>query len=154
MLARLVDEQLFDEAVRAECDNGEKRLVVLDLAYRAHRADDLTGPHFLGLHADALDLVEADLDGARLALLIVVHGDVVHPHGILLGHRRGIRQSHRIAIVEDLPLGARWHRLLGLSRRPNRCRWTDIPIGARRAGGSTHAQDDKALQTAHGASPN
>ena len=37
-------------------------------------------------------------------LLVLIDGDVVHPHGVLLRHRRGVGQPHGIAVVENLPL--------------------------------------------------
>ena len=54
-------------------------------------------------HAAALDLVEADLDGLAVVLLLaLVDRDVVHPHPVLLRHRRGVGQAHGIAVVENL----------------------------------------------------
>ena len=52
----------------------------------------------------------------RLAL---VDRDVVHPHGVLLRHRRDVGKPHRVAVVDDLPLALarrRPLRAVGLGR--------------------------------------
>ena len=101
MLSGLVDEQFLDEAVRPECNDSQKRLVVLDPPNRPDGTMDLPSHHFLGSHTASLDLVETDFDGAHIVLLVRIDGDVVHPHGILLGDRRCVRRTHRIAVVEN-----------------------------------------------------
>ncbi len=102
---------------------------LIDLVERAHRRR-------LAPHAELLHLVDADLDlvAAGVRLLAFVDGDVVHPHRILLRHRRRVGQSHRIAVVEDLAfgLGARRRRRRGACRRdlrrPGRLRSRSPPV--------------------------
>ena len=101
MLSGLVDEQFLDEAVRPERDDCQKRLVVLDPPNRPDGTMDLPSFHFLGSHTAPLDLVETDFDGAWIILFVRIDGDVVHPHGILLRDRRGVRRTHRIAVIEN-----------------------------------------------------
>jgi hypothetical protein len=55
-----------------------------------------------GADAAALDLIEADLDGLAVVLLLAfIDRDVVHPHPVLFRNRRGIGQAHRVAVVQD-----------------------------------------------------
>ena len=84
----------------------------------------------LGFHAGALDLAGRKLDRAVVAVLAFVDGDVVHPHRILLRHRRGVRQSHRVAVVFDLAFGL---RVGGVLRR-RRLGLVEADVGARRHG--------------------
>jgi len=40
-----------------------------------------------------------------VVLLALVDGDVVHPHRVFLGHRRGVGETHRVAVIDNLPAG-------------------------------------------------
>jgi len=64
----------------------------------------LDHPHLslFGAHTGALDAIEANLDGGAGLVLAFVDGNVIHPHPVLFGNGRGVRQSHRVAIVEKL----------------------------------------------------
>ena len=104
-------------------------------------------------HANALHLIEADLDGAGLVLLVGINGDVVHAHGVLLRHRRGVGKSHGIAVIENLPLCLDRRGLLRNRRRGDRLGAVRIPIAAGGTG-DADTKDHQAVQTLHGASPN
>ena len=107
MLACLAHKEFFDVTVRPHGDDGQPGLVVLDGADGAHRAHDHPRLDLLGAHAAALDLVEAHLDGLAVVLLLaLVDRDVVHPHPVLLRHRRGVGQAHGIAVVQNLARAA------------------------------------------------
>src|SRR5262249_41636745 len=42
-----------------------------------------------------------DRNGSGVLRVLRADGDIGHPHGVVLGYWRGIRQPHGIAIVED-----------------------------------------------------
>src|SRR5215204_3265373 len=69
-------------------------------------------PHRLRANPRALELAWADFYRGSVIRITLVNRDVVHPHCILLRHRRGIGQAHRIAVVEDLLGVRRGDRLL------------------------------------------
>src|SRR5262249_37484418 len=114
---------LQDEAFGPHRDDGDAALVELDGAWRAdHRADD-TRSRRLRLHAGALDFSWRELHRTIIAVLAFVDGDVIHPHRILLRHRRGVRQPHRIAVVFYLARTLRGGRL-------GRRFWFEADVGA------------------------
>ena len=120
VLAGPADEQILDEPVRSHGDDGQAGFVVHDRADGADRTHDHARVDRFGAHAAALDLVEADLDGLAVVLLLAfVDRDVVHPHPVLLRDRRGVGQAHGIAVVQNLARAARRCRRLlpaGLER--------------------------------------
>jgi hypothetical protein len=66
-----------------------------------------TSAHRLAAHAQTLHLVEAHRHRTwSFAGHVLADRDVVHVHGILLGHRRGVGRTHRIAVVFYLAVGA------------------------------------------------
>ena len=154
VLTGLVDEELLDIAVGAHGDDRQQSLVVLDPADGADGADDRPGLDLLGLHPGALDLVEAYFDRARALMLVGIDGDVVHPHGVLLRHRRGVGRAHRVAVIKDLPLCFRRRGGLDDGGRGHRFGRPRVPETPRCSGSDANRQnDDEAVQTPHGASP-
>ena len=106
-LAGRVDVQLLDPAFELRRHRVLAALVDLDRADRTHRARQRPPAHRLDAHAQRLDAIGADLHGAgRITVLALVHRDVVHPHLVLLGDRRRVGQSHRVAVVQQLALAA------------------------------------------------
>ena len=104
------------EAFGPHRDHGYSPFIELDGAGRLHRHADRAPRDWFRLHAGALDLAGRKLDRTVVRLVVLVDRDVVHPHRVLLRRRRGIRQPHRIAVVEDLarslgPLRLRLRRL-------------------------------------------
>src|SRR5262249_16811312 len=88
---------------RACRDDGQAGVVVLHTADRAHRTNNDALLDRFSPHAAALDLVQTHLDGlAVILLLALVDRDVVHPHPVLLRSRTLIRQSHWIAVIQNL----------------------------------------------------
>src|SRR5262249_54399060 len=65
------------------------------------------------LHAGALDFSRRQLYRTVVAVLALIDGDVIHPHRILFRHRRGVRQSHRVAVILDLARTLRRRGRLG-----------------------------------------
>lgn len=108
--AGLVGVELLDEAVCAKRYAEKRPLVRFGDTGRADGADEPARGGRLGPHAGALDFGRADFDRAAILVLALVHGDVIHPHPILLRHRRGVGQTHRIAVVQHLlgPAGILW----------------------------------------------
>jgi len=47
-------------------------------------------------------------------LVAFVDGDVIHPHRVLLRHRRDVGKTHGVAVVEDLAACLRVARRLGI----------------------------------------
>ena len=76
--------------------------------------DDRLRADQLGLHAAALQPSRRNLDGVAVVLLAFVDGDVVHPHGVLLRHRRGVGKTHRVAVIDDLLSSLRLGGWLGI----------------------------------------
>jgi len=73
---------------------------------------------FLGAHAERLDAPLADAHSARcLAGFVGIDGQVIHAHRILLWHRRGVRQAHRVAVIENLALADRGSLCGGFASR-------------------------------------
>src|SRR6476660_4517722 len=104
MLTGAADEQVLDKAFRPHGHDGCEALVVLERADSTHRPYDGSHLDVFGTNATALDFVEADANGFSVVLLLtLVDGDVIHPHPILLRRRRGVREAHGIAVVENLP---------------------------------------------------
>ena len=153
MLAGLVDEQFLDEAVRPERDDGQKRLVVLDPPNRPDGTMDLPSFHYLGSHTAPLDLVETDFDGARIILLVRIDWDVVHPHGILLGDRRGVGRPHRIAVVENFAFGRGRRRMIRARSSTDWSLKVSIPMDAGYAQSQDSGQTEPNAKTPHSATP-
>jgi hypothetical protein len=145
VLSRLVDEQLLDVTIGAYRNDRKQRLVVLHGADPAYGAGDGQARDLLRPHSRALDLVEADLDGVRIVLLVRIDRDVVHAHGVLLRHRRGIRKSHGIAVIENRPLSLGGLRLGGQSRCCDRLGTMRVPIARGGTGGDAGNQYDQSI---------
>ena len=132
-LAGGVDEELLHPAFELRRDGEDAPLVDLDAADGLDDLVQRTHRRRLAPHAELLHLVDADLDLAAsgVGLLAVVDGDVVHPHRILLRHRRRVGQSHRIAVVQDLPLGLGRPSSAGSPRppppEPGPADWVRVP---------------------------
>ena len=112
-LPGLIHEQALDPALEARRHNGEPPLVDGDGAYCPDGARHRALGRDLGPDAEHLHALRADGDRARgLVRLVLVDGEVVHAHRILLGHRRGVGHAHRVAVVEDsaAPTGRCWCR--------------------------------------------
>nr|WP_296381640.1 hypothetical protein [Reyranella sp.] len=102
-----VDEQLVDPAAVPRRDDVLLALVELQAGEGAKAPRQVALADLGGPHAELLDLVGADLHRARTVRgRALADRDVVHVHGILLGHRRGGRAAHRIAVELDLAAGA------------------------------------------------
>ena len=125
MLAGCIDEQVLDIAIRPHRHDGGAALVDCDRSHRPHRAFKDTGLHRLSANAAALNPIQTDLDGLAVDRFVAfIDRDVIHPHGVLLGHRRGVRQTHRIAIEENLALALRG---FGRTRQQN---WVETRFSA------------------------
>ena len=116
----------LDIALGAHRDHGDTALVELNGAGRADgRADHATGSRFR-FDAGTLDLARRQLDRSVGAVLPFVDGDIIHPHRVLPGRRRNVRQAHRIAVILDL----------AIRRRPSRHirRIVETDVGSGRNG--------------------
>ena len=106
-VAGLVDLQMLHPAVELRGDDDLAGFVRLYGAGRADGAGQWADSGSFGLDAELLHLVEADPDDVVvIAGFVLVDGDVVHPHRILLGLVGDIGQTHRIAVVENLSLAS------------------------------------------------
>ncbi|ODR97642.1 hypothetical protein AUC69_11060 [Methyloceanibacter superfactus] len=149
-LPGFVDEEILDIAVGADRDDPQPGLIVLHQTNTANGAGDRLGRDLLGSDPAALDLVEADLDGALvIAGFVGVDRDVVHTHGILLRHLRGVGKPHGIAVVKDLAAVFGGRHLLRGGRRRYRLRPVRIPIAGRGAGQDAGGQNGHIAQTLH-----
>ena len=111
-VAGRVDVELLDPAAELRRNHGLAALVELQGGEGAHGARKRALGHLLAAHAQPLHLVEAELHGAwTVARLVLADRDVVHVHGILLRHRRGVGRAHGIAVVFDLAAGQAWSAL-------------------------------------------
>jgi hypothetical protein len=121
-LAGRVDEQLLDPPLEFRIDDADAALVGRHGADRPHRMRHAAAGDGFGAHAEHLDALGTDGDRARNsgAALVGINRDVVHPHGILLRHRRGVGQAHGIAVVENPALATRCRRR-GRCIRRRRC---------------------------------
>ena len=117
---------LLDIAFGAHRDHGDAALVELNGAGGADRRADHAPGGRLRFDAGTLDLARRQLDRSVVAVLAFIDGDVIHPHRILLGRRRNIRQAHRIAVIFDLAIGRRRSRHFR--------RIVETYVGARRDG--------------------
>ena len=145
VLSGLIDEQLLDVAIRAHGHDRKERLVVLDGTDPAYGTGDGQGRDLFGPHPGALDLVEANLDRVRVVVLFRIDRDVVHAHDVLLRHRRGVGESHGIAVIEDRSLALGRLRLFGRSGRSDRFGTMCVPIAPGGAGGDTDNQYDQSV---------
>src|SRR5262249_23260763 len=79
--------------------------------YRPDSADRAGKPALLGggdLYPELLNLGGVDLDRAGdLRFFALVNRDVIHPHAVFFRYGRGIWQTHRVAVVEDLAFAGR-----------------------------------------------
>jgi hypothetical protein len=114
---------LLDKAFGPHGDDGNTPFIERDGAGctndRAHHAFGCR----LRLNAGALDLPRRNLDRPIVAIVAFKDGDIVHPHRILLRHRRGVGQAHRIAVESDFAIRGCW-------RRVRRCLFIEIDVGA------------------------
>ena len=107
-LSSRVDMQAFHVAFELGSDRVEAPFVRLDAPGRAH--DFFNRPHAgrFRLHAELLDFFGTDLDltgsgGVWVGIILALPDcDIVHAHRVLLRHRRGVGQAHRVAIVQQL----------------------------------------------------
>ena len=97
----------LDVAFGAHRDHGDAPFVELNGAGGADHCPDHAPRGRLRFDAGALDLSRRDLDRSVVAVVALVDGDVIHPHRVLLGLRRNIRQAHGIAVIFDLAIGRR-----------------------------------------------
>src|SRR5712692_11535795 len=110
--------QFFDVSFGTKRDDRLLSLVNADDAGGSDRLYQGSQLHLFGANAAALDSVQAHLDGVVVALIVVlIHGDVVHPHGVLLGNRGGVGQSHRVSVKANLAFAARDRRFFRLRSR-------------------------------------
>ena len=145
VLSGFIDEQLLDVAFRAHGHDRKERLVVLDGTDSAYGSGDGQGRDLFGPHPGALDLVEADLDRVRIVVLVRIDRDVVHAHGVLLRHRRGVGESHGIAVIENRSLALGRLRLLGGNGGCDRRGTMRVPIATGSAGGDAGSQYDQSV---------
>ncbi len=103
-LAGDVHVQAFHVTFELRGNGKAAPLVDLNPTGRAHLLVEDAQFRRLGAHAELLHFLGADPDGVRCCGLVVsfpfVDRDVVHPHRVLLGCRRGVRQAHRVAVVQ------------------------------------------------------
>ena len=123
--AGLIGIEALHPSLEAWGDRVLSGFVNLDGAAGAHLDHQGAASDRFRAHPQRLDAVWGHHHGARRGgrSLAGIHRHIVHPHGILLGNRRGVRQPHRIAVVEDLALGGRcrsptlrWIRRAGAAR--------------------------------------
>ena len=110
--AGLVGVQPLDPALELRRDHVLPGLVDHHGRADAHARRQALQSNLLGAYAELLDLFRRKDHGPGFCrrFAAFVDGDVVHPHGILLRHRRGVGQAHRVAVVQQLA------RLLGSTR--------------------------------------
>ncbi|GJD72680.1 hypothetical protein CFIICLFH_0900 [Methylobacterium goesingense] len=101
---------LLDEGVGTHRDDRDPALVLLDGAGRAHRHRQDPSLDDCRPDPGALELAGRDPHGAVVGVLAPVDGKVVHPHRIFLRNRRGVRQTHRVAVEAHLSGTCRRHR--------------------------------------------
>ena len=134
--------QPFYIAFKLGRDGKQSALVGLDAPGRAHRAVQAAQLCSLAAHAELLHLVGTDFDlvgaGRGLVRLAGEHRHIVHAHRVFFRRRRGVGQTHRVAIIE---------RLLGRWRASNgagfgRCRSAPVPVPITAA--TSQRRDDQA----------
>ncbi len=105
-LAGHIDMQALDIALELGRNRIHAAFIRLDPTGCADHFVEGAQLRGFGPHAQFLYLLGTDLDligGRRLVVrLTFIDGDVVHPHRIFLGRRRGVGQPHRIAVEEQL----------------------------------------------------
>jgi len=89
-----VDAELLDPAAELGRDHRLAPFVELHRGEGTHGTREGAFLDHLAANPEPLHLVEAHLHGARrLAGLVLADRDIVHVHGVLLRHRRGVGSS-------------------------------------------------------------
>src|SRR6266849_5508845 len=107
-----VDMQFLDVTFGSQRDDRLLSFVDADGSGGADGPYQGSQLHFFSADTAALHAVHAHLDGVVVAVIVVlIHGDVVHPHGVLLRSRGRVGQSHRVSVKANLAFAARGLRL-------------------------------------------
>src|SRR5262249_38324501 len=104
-------------AVCAEHDAAERAFIGFGNTGSPDRARKRPQGRHLRSHPGALHAIKAHPDRAAILLLTLIDRNVIHPHPVLLWDRRGVREAHRVAVVEDLSFACRLRPLGGGNRR-------------------------------------
>ncbi|MPM78877.1 hypothetical protein SDC9_125892 [bioreactor metagenome] len=113
-----IDMQAFDIAFEFGGNCKDAALVWFNPTRGSHNFVEGAQLGGLSTHPELLHFLDTDLDlvgrSRFVVLFVFVDRDIVHPHRVFLGYRRGIGQAHRIAVVEQLAFFLR--RLSGGNR--------------------------------------
>ena len=105
-LAGDIDVQALDVALELGRNRINAALVRLDPPSGTHHLVEDAQLSGFRPHTQFLHFFSADLDQIGRCWLVIlfafIDGDVVHPHRVFLGRRRGVWQPHRVTVEEQL----------------------------------------------------
>ena len=101
--------QALNIALKLGRNHGHAALIGLHSTGGTHGSVQAAKLGGLGPHTEFLHFLGADVDLPRsrcilLGRVTLEHSDVIHAHRVFFGCGRGVRQSHRVAVVQQLGL--------------------------------------------------